>query len=144
MCTRRTIETFVRAIALSISSVPVASASARQRRPPFARSRCRSAASPYPHRALADHPRRHLMTGLLARARGKRGETANAVRPLFGAIALSISSVQVAAPAPGHDLPPPPDDGAPRAHEKTRRVRGTRVTHRGQFKLPDLPGRPQY
>ena len=46
------------------------------------------------------------------------------------AIALSISCIPVAAPAPDHDPPPPPDDGSSRAHEKTRRACGTRTPYR--------------
>jgi hypothetical protein len=41
------------------------------------------------------------------------------------AIALSISSVPVAAPAPGHELRRHLMTASSRAHEKTRRVRGS-------------------
>ena len=43
------------------------------------------------------------------------------------AIALSISSIPVAAPAPGHDPRRPLMTASSRAHEKTRRACGTRL-----------------
>ena len=46
--------------------------------------------------------------GLLARVRENAESRRDAT--LVRAIALSISSIPVAAPAPGHDPPPPPDD----------------------------------
>ena len=83
------------------------------------------------------------MTGI-SRAYEKTQRAGGTRQTPVRAIALSISSVPVAAPAPGHDPCRHLMTGSSRAYEKTQRAGGTRVTHRGQFKLPDLPGRPQY
>ena len=54
----------------------------------------------------------------------------NAGKTPVRAIALSISTIPVAAPAPGHDPRRHLMTAASRAHEKTRRVRLTRTGRR--------------
>ena len=108
-------KTFVRTIALSISSIPVA--------------------APAP----GHDPRRQLMTAA-SRARENAERMVDAEDPVR-AIALSIRSLPVAAPAPGHDPPPPVMTAASRARENAERmVDAEHATfHRSPFRVDQYP-----
>ena len=76
---------------------------------------------------LSSTPDAIELTGSRVASQKSRARTPTGKTPVR-AIALSISSIPVAAPAPGHDLRRRLMTAASRAHEKTRRAWGTRLT----------------